>query len=129
MQVVDLNIAERQAAIEFTRWELAVINNALNEVCNGIPVVDLSAHVVGLRDRARALLRKAHRILETCSVDEVVVVFPRDELRVAREALDEVRKRISEWEFHARLGAELDEAGELRDQVRRAIDCIGRGRR
>jgi hypothetical protein len=43
--------------------------------------------------------------------------------------LAEARKRISEWELHTRLGAELDEAGELRDQVRRTIDCIGRGRR
>ena len=50
----------------FTRDELLIINNALNEICNGISMADseFETRVGNTRDAARKLLAKVAKSLE-----------------------------------------------------------------
>jgi hypothetical protein len=53
--------------LSFTRDELVVINNALNEVCNGVPLDDdeFQTRIGYPRDRARDVLKKVAKALSS----------------------------------------------------------------
>jgi hypothetical protein len=55
-----------QLTLEFSRAELILINNALNEVCNGVNIEEweFPIRLGASRDEAQALLQKIHALLE-----------------------------------------------------------------
>jgi hypothetical protein len=60
---------KQPAPVSFTADELLIINNALNEVCNGIDFEDdeFSARVGFPREQVRQLLAKVRDLLEKSS--------------------------------------------------------------
>jgi hypothetical protein len=50
----------------FTHEELVIINNALNEICNGLPLGDdeFQTRIGYLREQARKVLNKVAKALE-----------------------------------------------------------------
>lgn len=51
----------------FTHDELVVINNALNEICNGLPMDDgeFQTRIGATRSNARVVLKKVAKALES----------------------------------------------------------------
>jgi hypothetical protein len=47
-------------AIEFSQEELGLINNALNEVCNGIDIPEFQTRLGSPIETVRELLKKIH---------------------------------------------------------------------
>ena len=61
------NDTPRPRTVELTDAELVILNNALNEVCNGVDIEDAEFQTrLGVtRDEARALLLKISGLLDT----------------------------------------------------------------
>lgn len=51
--------------VRLTRDELAILNNALNEVCHGIDIPEFSTRIGAEIDEAKALLKQLGDALET----------------------------------------------------------------
>jgi hypothetical protein len=51
-------IRENQVSVQLTLGELRIVNNALNEVCNGLRMSEFSTRMGATRDEAMALLRQ-----------------------------------------------------------------------
>ena len=56
--------------LELTRDELGLINNALNEICNGVHIddIDFTTRLGGSKDEARDLLSRIAQILRNSPV-------------------------------------------------------------
>ena len=52
------------ATIRFTDEELYILNNALNEVCNGLDVQDFSTRMGAEREEASDLLAQINQLLK-----------------------------------------------------------------
>lgn len=59
MRVVTQN--SREATVTFTKDEFRVINNALNEICNGIPVPEFSTRIGADK---REVLKLLHQVAD-----------------------------------------------------------------
>jgi len=55
---------EWHIVLDLTHNELIVLNNALNEVCNGLDVPDFSTRLGAQRDELEALFRQIKAALE-----------------------------------------------------------------
>jgi hypothetical protein len=55
-----------QLTLELSRAELTLLNNALNEVCNGVEIEEweFSTRLGASRDEARELLQRIHTLLD-----------------------------------------------------------------
>jgi hypothetical protein len=53
------------ARVELTGAEVILINNALNEVCNGIDIPEFSTRLGATIEEARALLQQMHDLYTT----------------------------------------------------------------
>ena len=51
------------ATVQFTEAELCILNNALNEVCNGIEVPEFAARMGAEKSEVIQLLKQMHEIL------------------------------------------------------------------
>lgn len=60
---------ERPVVVELTRADLVLVNNALNEVCNGVHLDDAEFQTrLGVtRDEARVVLKRIHELLTSQS--------------------------------------------------------------
>jgi len=52
------------ATLEFNYGELLMLNNALNEICNGIDVFEFETRVGVSRDAVRMLLKEIQMVVE-----------------------------------------------------------------
>ena len=59
--------------VTFTRRELEIVNNALNEVCNGIDVYEFETRLGASREEVKALLEGIHRVLQRASPFLVII--------------------------------------------------------
>lgn len=62
MQVID--VAAMRSQIDLGRDELSILNNALNEVCNGISLFEFETRIGATRDRAAGLLKEIRSLLD-----------------------------------------------------------------
>lgn len=57
--------SDRETALmEFTYDELLILNNALNEVCNGLDFSELATRMGAQRQQVESLLAQVHSLLE-----------------------------------------------------------------
>ena len=66
--MITTNIGKQQATIQFTKDELLMLNNALNEVCNALDVSEFSLRMGTDLEEVRALLQQIHDVI--VSVDK-----------------------------------------------------------
>jgi hypothetical protein len=59
-----VNMNNRMVMIEVNMEELTVINNSLNEVCNGLPLNDFENRIGVSHDVALELLKKIQLLFE-----------------------------------------------------------------
>ena len=64
-------IAIRSADLRISDDELMMLNNALNEVCNGFDLDEFETHIGASRERASELLAAINRLLEQMSESAV----------------------------------------------------------
>lgn len=57
-------MAKVKISIELNYRDLVVLSNSLNEVCNGLPLVDFENRVGIPREEALRLLGRVHQILD-----------------------------------------------------------------
>jgi hypothetical protein len=62
MQVIDVAVARSQ--IDLGRDELLILNNALNEVCNGVALFEFETRIGATRDRVVVLLKEIGTLLD-----------------------------------------------------------------
>jgi hypothetical protein len=60
-----IKITPRSFVLELSREELEILNNALNEVCNGIDLVEFETRIGCSREYLQALLSQVNRALST----------------------------------------------------------------
>jgi hypothetical protein len=105
-----------EVSLELSDDELATISNSLNAVCYGLRVADFEAKMGANRSKVERTLDEilnAYDKMQEKALTEALVRFSDRELRMIIGALQEVCQEIEDWEFHARMGAELDEAEEM----------------
>jgi len=110
------------AVLLLNRDEMGMINNALNEVCNGIYLREFDSRMGAPVDAVRAVLRPVHDLLLTIRKNglpksEIVITFALNELAVMRNALAVILQEIDEVEFETRLGATQKEIDALGTQI------------
>jgi hypothetical protein len=59
-----LEVGGSRAVVELTADELLIVNNAINEVCNGIDVPEFSTRIGSGREEALALLKEIGATLD-----------------------------------------------------------------
>jgi len=60
-----IGVEGREITAQFTADELLIINNALNEVCNGIDVEEFGTRIGASTDEVRSLLASVGNVIET----------------------------------------------------------------
>lgn len=108
------------ASFMMSRHELGTIGNALNEVCNGIHVVDFESKMGGDPKETERILDDiipVYRKVKRTKSASAAVRFSRRELRAIIGALKEVLLEIDAIEFATRMGAEIREAKRILDQI------------
>lgn len=60
-----LNSTAEQFQISVSEDELMILNNALNEVCNGIDLIGFTSRIGADRERVAALLEEIGALLDT----------------------------------------------------------------
>jgi hypothetical protein len=112
-------LGPRQQRLGITADELSLIKNALNEVVNGLVIIDFPRRIGAELDTAQALLRDARAILRGQSARSgappparrrVPIVASVAELRVIHSALTTVVDEIDAAEFATRLGSAPEDA-------------------
>jgi hypothetical protein len=63
--VKEIETTATAARVELTSAEVMLINNALNEVCNGIDIPEFSTRLGATIAEARALLQQMHDLYTT----------------------------------------------------------------
>ena len=61
MQIV--NVQQGEATVRLSRMELVLLNNALNEVCNGIDIPEFATRLGAEVAEARTLLNELNNLL------------------------------------------------------------------
>jgi len=112
------------------RDEMGMINNALNEVCNGIYLREFASRMGAPVDAVRAVLRSVHDLLLTIRGNglpesETVTTFAFDELAIMRNALAVILREIDEVEFETRLGATQKEIEALGTRIDGLLAAMG----
>jgi hypothetical protein len=64
MQVVE--VQRDKVVVWLSKAELTILNNALNEVCNGIEVPEFATRVGTEISEVRQLLKEVHALLRAC---------------------------------------------------------------
>lgn len=94
---------------EIVQW-----SNALNEVCHGFAVENFHA-AMGISDEAaKELLTKVGSLRQSQPL-----YFSLDELLAVRNALTIVLGELHPFEFHSRMGVEVEESREMRNALDR----------
>jgi hypothetical protein len=121
-QEIVMKVKKRAAdhiSLVVSQSELGRMGNALNEVCNGIHVVDFKSKMGGNPDEVQRVLDDIvaiYRKMEKSGSSLVTVNLCDHELRAIIGALKEVCVRIDEFEFATRMGAERSEVEEILGQ-------------
>jgi hypothetical protein len=107
-------------SLTLSRQELGTMGNSLNEVCNGIRVVDFESKMGGKRNEVEQILDNiipVYRKMKQSKSSSVTVRFSDYELSAIIGALTTVSREIDEIEFYTRMGAELSEVEQILDQM------------
>jgi hypothetical protein len=100
--------------------DLGTMGQALNEVCNGIHVVDFELKM-GLDEiEAEVILDNIvtiYRKLKESGIRDLSVRFSRRELGAIIGALKEVCKGIDDIEFSTRIGAKRSEVDQILEEI------------
>ena len=110
----------RQVSLLLSRHELKMMNNALNEVCHGLRVVDFEAKMGSDKSETWPILKNIGRIygeMKKSDNQDVEIGFSRRELRAIIGALQEVCESLDAWEFPIRMGAERSEVDQIMDEI------------
>ncbi len=86
------------------------IINLLGEICWGFQVDDFEKRIGETKKIVEQLLE---RLLNEEKVGAVEVSLNASEIEILKRALKEVVNEIEDWEFHARIGATLEEVNKL----------------
>lgn len=100
------------STIGLSRQDAELVANALNEVLNGISVVDFSVRV-GQQDVVDDLQRQISRLLGADPSMHLEFVLNDAQLLVLRRSLDLVVADIEDAEFETRLGGTKVDASKL----------------
>jgi hypothetical protein len=65
-----ISASNRGAQLELSPDDLCLLNNALNEVCNGVDVPEFHTRMGASLEEARNLLDVFHELCGNCSVSE-----------------------------------------------------------
>lgn len=57
-------VQDQQFTVTLSRNELVILNNALNEICNGIDAPEFETRIGATMEDARLLLREVHRAID-----------------------------------------------------------------
>jgi len=69
-------LPNRKIVTQFSIDELVTLNNALNEVCNGIKVLDFEAKLGVSREDAKLLLRSVGKMLDGLNTNDNIDIEP-----------------------------------------------------
>ncbi len=104
--------------------DLPIINNSLNEVCNGLHVDDFEKKIGVTKSHAQQLLKKVHRNIakqELHKKDVEHFHLTVEDLIVVKNALTEVLRQIDDWEFETRMDVTPDEAKQFIEKIAKII--------
>lgn len=108
--------------------DLIIINNALNEVCNGFRVYDFDKKIGATISYTCQLLEKINRIYNgLCKQEdseeylELESITIKD-LIVSKNALYQVFNEIDDWEFSTRMGVTREEAMQFIEKITKIIE-------
>ena len=113
-------LAADHISLVVSQSELGRMGNGLNEVCNGIHVVDFKSKMGGNPDEVQRILDDIvaiYRKMEKSGSSLVTVNLSDHELRAIIGALKEVCVGIDEFEFSVRMGAARSEVEQILDQI------------
>lgn len=65
MKTEHINTDNEIVSLSLTRTELVLLNNALNEVCNGVKIPAFSTRLGFTREEAKGLLEKINTVVNT----------------------------------------------------------------
>jgi hypothetical protein len=101
--------------------ELVTMAQALNEVCNGLRVVDFHIKMGSDEIETLQLLEgyviPIYKKMKKSGNQDVVISFSRRELRAVIGAFEEVCKEIDAIEFATRMGAQRSEVDQILDEI------------
>lgn len=98
-------MTEDDFTIEFSQHEFMMLNNALNETCNGVPIPrsEFELQVGCSEERAQLVLRKIH------DHQGSVIILSIEELLIIICALNVTLDYVGDWECPIRVGCTPDE--------------------
>lgn len=86
------------------------IINILGEICWGFNIDDFEKKI-GVKKQAAELLLE--RLLKDEKSENIEILLNDSEVGIIRNALNEVKGEIEEWEFNTRIGLPLDKVEEI----------------
>lgn len=96
--------------LTLTGEELALLNNALNEVCHGFEVANFEAAIGISKESALHLLRGIHDRQPSAGLELKV-----PELLALRNVLTAVLAELDSWEYPLRMGSAVLAGERMRD--------------
>lgn len=76
LELLNDGLINRKIVTQFSIDELVTLNNALNEVCNGIKVSDFEVKLGVSRENAKSLLSSVSKMLDGLNKSEIIDVEP-----------------------------------------------------
>jgi hypothetical protein len=59
-----IQVIGESVTLTFTKQELEIVNNALNEICNGVDIQEFETRIGATPEAAEALLKAVNRVLQ-----------------------------------------------------------------
>ena len=87
-----------------------LIINILGEVCWGFHINNFENKIGAKKEIVEELLERLLRYEKNGIIE---IFLNNSEVEIIKSAFNEVKSEIEEWEFHARIGATLDEVKEI----------------
>lgn len=84
--------------------------NLLGEICWGFHLDDFESKIGAKKEIVEALLEK---LIKEEKQGIVEIELDDSEVRIIRNAFDEVKKEIEDWEFSTRIGVSLERVSEI----------------
>jgi hypothetical protein len=119
---------EERVRLIITLDELGIGGNALNEVCNGITVVDFADKMGAEESDVEQILDDIipiYRKMEAAGSAYTSVNLARNEVRAIVGALEEVCREIDPLEFATRMGSPRSEVDQILDTIRSVYRRMG----
>jgi hypothetical protein len=63
------NVSNGELHISIDREEMLILNNALNEVCNGLALFEFETRMGASRSRVTQLLKEVHSVLKAVNIE------------------------------------------------------------